>query len=85
MSVRAARHHPDQPGPRHDATWYDQEGEAQVMAPGDRILLPCAGGPSTSRLELWPPRLEVSDSGGTYVLVDSGPRHTWCYEWVPST
>ena len=42
------------------------------------------GGPSTSRLETFPPRLEVEERGGTYVLIDDGSRREWHYVWVPS-
>jgi hypothetical protein len=50
---------------------------------GDRILVPCVGGPSSSRLELYPPPLEVVKRQGTYVLVDDGPRKEWHYSFVP--
>jgi hypothetical protein len=72
------------PGPRHDPTWYDQRAEPVVLEPGDRLLIPCeGGGPSFSRLETFPPRLELEEDGGTYVLVDDGPRDTWRYQWLP--
>jgi hypothetical protein len=54
-----------------------------VLEPGDRMLIPCAGGPCTSRLELYPPRLEIQESDGIYVLHDGGPRQDWRYEFVP--
>jgi hypothetical protein len=48
------------------------------------LLVPCDGGPSISRLEAFPPRLEIAERDGTYVLVDIGPRSGWRYEFVPS-
>ena len=73
----------DHPGPRHEPGWYDQSAEATVLEPGDRMLIACDGGPSRSRLELFPPRLEVEERDGTYVLVDDGPREQWTYVFMP--
>jgi hypothetical protein len=73
-------HHP---GPRHSADWYDQSGEPTVLEAGDRLLVPCQGGPSISRLELFPPRLEIEEDDGMYVLVDEGPRAQWTYVFIP--
>lgn len=73
----------DHPGPRRAADFYDQRGELLVLQEGDRLFVPCEGGPSSSRLELYPPRLEVAERGGTYVLVDDGPRSQWSYVFVP--
>jgi hypothetical protein len=70
------------PGPRHSPEWYDQTGEAEVLRPGDRLFITCEGGPSRSRLEVWPPRLEVSERDGVYVLLDDGPRGHWRYVFV---
>ena len=70
-------------GPRHSPSWYDQSGERVVLAEGDRLFIPCDGGPAASRLELFPPRLELVEREGTYVLVDDGPRDTWHYVFVP--
>src|SRR5262245_51384975 len=53
---------------------YDQSGEPVVLEPGDRFFVRCEGGPSTSRLEVFPPRLEVEETDGIYVLEDDGPR-----------
>jgi hypothetical protein len=50
--------------------------------PGDRLLLPCDGGPSQSRLVHWPPPLEIVEQDGMYVLVDDGPPHEWRYQFV---
>ena len=56
-----------------------------VLADGDRFLVMCEGGPCMSRLEVYPPRLEIEEHDGIYVLVDDGPRDDWCYVFVPST
>lgn len=53
------------------------------MEPDDRLLVPCEGGPSPSRLVRCPPPLEVPERGGCYVLVDEGPVAEWRYRWVP--
>jgi hypothetical protein len=50
---------------------------------GERLLIPCEGGPSTSRLERWPPALEVEEADGLYVLVDEGHAEDWRYVFVP--
>jgi hypothetical protein len=71
-------------GPRHSADWYDQSDEAVVLHEGDRIFVACEGGPSASRLETYPPRLEVPEKGGMYVLQDDGPRDGWRYVFVPA-
>jgi len=49
---------------------------------GERMLLWCDGGPSISRLERYPPPLEVPVAGGVYVLVDDGPPERWHYHFV---
>jgi hypothetical protein len=67
---------------RHSERWYDQTDEERVLQPGDRFFIPCEGGPSTSRLEAFPPRLEVAEHEGVYVLVDDGPRSRWHYVFV---
>jgi hypothetical protein len=67
---------------RHSPDFYDQRGEFVTLSPGDRLLVPCEGGPSTSRLETYPPRLEIAERGGTYVLDDDGPREPWRYRFV---
>jgi hypothetical protein len=73
-----------QPGPRHSADWYDQSAEPVVLAEGDRLFIPCDGGPCRSRLETYPPRLEIPEPTGTYALLDHGPRPTWHYLFIPS-
>lgn len=72
------------PGPRHSADWYDQSGEDEALREGDRLFVPCEGGPAQSRLETYPPRLEIPEDDGTYVLVDDGPRSAWRYVFVPN-
>jgi len=56
-----------------------------VLDAGDRIFIPCQGGPSVSRAEIFPPRLEIPEPDGTYVLFDVGPRSAWHYEFIPHT
>lgn len=73
----------DHPGPRHSPGWYDQSDEAVVLAEGDRLFIACEGGPCQSRLEMFPPRLEVDEREGVYVLDDDGPRDRWRYVFVP--
>ena len=83
MSWKALRHQPVPEGPRHEPDWYDQSREDVVLEPGERLFVPCEGGPSWTRLELFPPRLEIDERTGTYVLFDDGPRHEWRYVFVP--
>ena len=70
-------------GARRSARVYDQRGEVVVLQPGDRLFVPCEGGPSRSRLEIFPPRMEIDGHEGTYVLVDEGNRADWFYLFVP--
>jgi hypothetical protein len=70
--------------PRHDPGWYDQSGEDVKLAPGDRFFIACEGGPSWTRLERFPPRLEVPEQDGMYVLDDDGRRDDWRYVFIPS-
>ena len=49
---------------------------------GDRMLICCNGGPSLSRLVLYPPPLEIEACDGVYVLVDDGPPELWRYDFV---
>jgi hypothetical protein len=55
------------------------------MKPGDRMFIACDGGPSISRLEIFPPPLEVEERNGIYVLEDEGPPEQWRYLFVPNT
>lgn len=57
--------------------------ETTVLVEGDRIFVACEGGPCQSRLEIFPPRLEVEERDGVYVLVDDGPRDQWRYHFIP--
>lgn len=82
MSRKGASDHTG-PGPRHSPEWYDQSAEDVVLAKGDRMFIACEGGPSMSRLEVFPPQLEVEEADGVYVLVDEGPRDQWRYVFVP--
>lgn len=68
---------------RHSADSYDQCGELVLLQAGDRLFIECVGGPSTSRLEYFPPRLEIPERGGTYALADDGPRSESRYLFVP--
>lgn len=56
-----------------------------TLRPGDRFFVPCEGGPSTSRLETFPPRLEIEEYNGVYVLIDDGRRDDWRYVFAPRT
>lgn len=77
--------YPDVDGARHSCDWYDQAGEAITLQRGDRFFVVCEGGPCTSRLEVYPPRVEIDEPDGIYVLVDDGPREEWRYVFVPHT
>ena len=57
--------------------------DSDVVRPGDRLFLPCEGGPSQYRLEHFPPRVEIEERGGIYVLVDEGEPSDWRYLFVP--
>jgi len=46
------------------------------------MLIECEGGPCRSRLEMFPPRLEIEEQGGMYVLNDDGPIFLWRYVFV---
>ena len=70
---------------RHAANWYDQSHEDVTLGPGDRFLIPCEGGPSIYRLEVFPPHLEIAEHDGMYVLIDDGPRDEWRYVFVSNT
>lgn len=50
---------------------------------GDRMFVQGEGGPCLSRLERFPPQLEIEERGGTYVLIDRGEPHEWRYLFVP--
>jgi hypothetical protein len=48
------------------------------------MFIRCDGGPSRSRLERYPPALEIEERGGMYVLQDDGPPDQWSYLFVPN-
>lgn len=52
------------------------------MQRGDRMFIRCEGGPCVSRLEVFPPRIEIREKSGIYVLVDDGPPEAWLYQFV---
>jgi hypothetical protein len=58
----------------------DEDGVPEL---GDRLLIGCEGGPTSSRLVHHPPPLEITERGGIYVLDDEGAPDTWRYVWVP--
>ena len=72
-SGRSWQRQADRAAPRQSPDWYDQSGETTVLMAGDRLFVPCEGGPCRSRLEHFPPRLEIDEHDGTYVLADIGP------------
>ena len=57
--------------------------DAEPLRPGDRLFVQCEGGPCRSRLERFPPPLEIEERGGTYVLMDEGEPAEWLYLFVP--
>jgi hypothetical protein len=61
-----------------------RESNRSVPEPGERLLITCDGGPSSSRLVHHPPPLEIDERGGVYALVDDGPVDAWRYVFVPS-
>ena len=73
---------PDGARATHSAEWYRSLLDAGQIRVGDQLLLRCEGGPSISRLESFPPPLEVEEKGGVYVLDDEGPVYAWRYVFV---
>ena len=68
---------------RHSEDWYrDALGDTSLQS-GDRMFIRCVGGPCISRLETFPPLLEIEEEGGLYVLVDDGPPEEWTYQFLP--
>ncbi len=61
------------------------DADAYALLPGDRMFIPCEGGPCRSRWERSPPPLEVEERQGLSVLVDDGPTEQWRYVFVPRT
>ena len=66
----------------HSDEWYRPLIDAGQVRVGDQMLIRCEGGPSISRLEAFPPPLEVDERGGVYVLDDDGPIYAWRYLFV---
>jgi len=66
----------------HSPEWYRAVIDSGQVRVGDQLLLRCEGGPSISRLETFPPPLEVDERGGVYVLDDDGPVYAWRYVFV---
>ncbi len=73
-------------GSRHAASRHEDAdvGRDLLAHRGDRLFIRCEGGPCMSRLETFPPRLEIPEQGGLYILVDDGPVDGWTYEFVPT-
>ncbi len=67
---------------RHSEAWYGNTLVDRPLRRGDRVFIGCEGGPCLSRLETFPPRLEIPEKGGIYVLVDDGPHDAWTYLFV---
>jgi len=49
---------------------------------GERMLLPCVGGPTSWHAASYPPPLEFETDDGVYVLIDDGIADQWSYEFV---
>ncbi len=67
---------------RHSEEWYVDALRDRPLQSGDRMFIPCEGGPCISRLEVFPPRIEIPEKRGIYVLVDDGPLEAWAYQFV---
>ncbi len=67
---------------RHSEEWYGDALRDTPRRRGDRMFIRCEGGPCISRLETFPPRTEIRERSGLYVLVDDGPLETWIYQFV---
>ena len=73
---------PDRVRPTHSPEWYQPLIDSGQVRMGDQMLIRCVGGPSISRMEAFPPPLEVVERGGLYVLDDDGPVYAWTYHFV---
>ncbi len=69
-------------GPRHSVGWYRDVLGEDAVRPGRQLMIRCMDGPSRVQLETFPPRLEIRERGGVYVLDDDGPVHGWTYRFV---
>jgi hypothetical protein len=67
---------------RHSEAWYDETLSTNPLQAGDRLFIRCDGGPCLSRLETFPPRLEIRERTGLYVLVDDGSVDAWTCQFV---
>ena len=72
----------DADGARHSSDWYVRAPGAGSVPEGTLLALPCDDAPRRYRFERFPPRLEVEEHGGVYVLVDDGPVRFWRYRFV---
>jgi hypothetical protein len=68
--------------PRHSPDYYRERLGDETPAVGDRMWIPSVGGTIQSRMERFPPPLEIHQDGGVYVLIDEGPPGDWRYEFV---
>jgi hypothetical protein len=62
------------------------DGATARYRDGERLLVPCEGGPCTSRLVRYPPPLEFEEGHlGVYVLDERGPADDpeYVYVYVP--
>ena len=73
---------PGDPDARHSEGWYGDALGNTALQRGDRMFIRCEGGPCMSRLETFPPRIEIPEKSGIYVLVDDGPPEAWMYQFV---
>jgi hypothetical protein len=70
---------------RHSDEWYGDALRNRPLRRGDRMFIRCEGGPCISRLETFPPRIEIEERDGLYILVDDGPLEAWMYQFVTRT
>jgi len=56
--------------------------QTRRMDVGERMMIPCRGGPVGWRAARFPPPLDTEVGGGLYVLVDDGSPHHRMYEFV---
>lgn len=67
---------------RHSEGWYGDTYGSAYLQLGDRMFIRCERGPCISRLETFPPRIEIRERSGLYILVDNGPLESWMYQFV---
>lgn len=56
--------------------------QTRKMDVGERMMIPCRGGPVGRRAATFPPPLEIELGDGMYVLVDDCPPEHRMYEFV---